>query len=74
VSDDIVNLPIRSDGRIKFSSPFLAPRGNNNHLGTDFGAQTPGVPRDDVVAAVPGKLIFRGWVKKFGNIFPGDTG
>ena len=52
---DKIFPPVRD--KIRFTSPFLEPRGNYKHLGTDFGPQTPGVPGDTVVASTSGTLV-----------------
>src|SRR5579872_1615706 len=67
VTDDVVNLPVRGN-RLGFTGLFGEPRGDRRHLGTDFGAQTPGVAGDDIVAATPGKLVYQGPAGKYGNI------
>jgi murein DD-endopeptidase MepM/ murein hydrolase activator NlpD len=68
VSDDIVNLPVRGN-RLGFTGRFGEPRpGGRRHLGTDFGAQTPGVAGDDIVAATPGRLVYQGPAGNYGNV------
>jgi len=67
MADDIINPPVRGD-RISSKGPFGQPRGGRRHLGTDFGPQTPGVPGDNVVAAIPGKLVHRYWSPSYGNV------
>lgn len=62
---DNVSPPVR--GRIRFTSPFDEPRGNYNHLGTDFGAQTPGVPGDNVFPSTSGRLVYRNKSPTYGN-------
>jgi murein DD-endopeptidase MepM/ murein hydrolase activator NlpD len=54
-------------GTIRITSPFLEPRRNYRHLGTDFGAQTPGVPGDQTVAAVTGLLVHQYHSDTYGN-------
>jgi hypothetical protein len=45
---DNIRPPVR--GTIRFTGPFLEPRRGYYHLGTDFGAQTPGVAGDPIFA------------------------
>lgn len=65
--EDTINPPVRGD-RIGIKGPFLEPRKDYRHLGTDFGPQTPGVPGDDIVASTPGKLVHRYKSLSYGNV------
>ena len=54
-------------GNVRFTSSFLEPRGNYDHLGTDFGAQTPGVAGDPIVASASGTIVFQYNSTTYGN-------
>ena len=54
---DTLFPPVRGD--IRFTSPFGKPRGNYKHLGTDIGAQKPGVAGDPIFAAAAGTLVLQ---------------
>ncbi|WP_426422611.1 AIDA repeat-containing protein [Bradyrhizobium genosp. A] len=62
---DVILPPVA--GNFRITSPFGADRGSYQHLGTDFGAQTPGVAGDPIVASVDGTMVYQYRSSTYGN-------